>query len=274
MTDIFVTRMRNLCNSMSEAIILAHDNEKTARETCSAAHELATDVEIIAKTTHQLEDELTRTVQQIAIIETELLATASRQQKTEKIVGELQAKFARVEKEVNKTRQMNEKRVDKLTKMGDFLEKNRQFFKAGNKGLGQLDEANERFEKELKLAVQEADLYNIKYDEINGRIKTLEGVLKRLTDKSERAEEKAEINSQIIEEKAAAVKETQISNFEASANEDIALERIRELREKLFNAEERFKYAHKKEVEMQAVSNDLSSQYASQKEKYAKLQKK
>ena len=53
-------------------------------------------------------------------------------------MGELQAKFARVEKEVNKTRQMNEKRVDKLTKMGDFLEKNRQFFKAGNKGLGQV----------------------------------------------------------------------------------------------------------------------------------------
>ena len=81
---------------------------------------------------------MTRTVQQIAIIETELLATASRQQKTEKIVGELQAKFARVENEVKKTRQMNDKRVEKLTKMGDFLEKNRQLIKAGNKGLGQV----------------------------------------------------------------------------------------------------------------------------------------
>ena len=79
--------------------------------------------------------------------------------------------------------------------------------------------------------------------QINGRILTLQGVLKRLTDKAERvstgniiqrrvlksfqAEEKAEINAQIIEEKAAAVKETQINNLEASANEDNMLERIR-----------------------------------------------
>ena len=41
------------------------------------------------------------------------------------------------------------------------------------------------------------------------------------------AEEKAEINSQIIEEKQAAVKETQLNNLEASANEDNMLERIR-----------------------------------------------
>ena len=58
---------------------------------------MATDVEIIAKTTHQLEDELTQTVQQIALIETELVATASRQTKTEKIVSELQSKYARVQ---------------------------------------------------------------------------------------------------------------------------------------------------------------------------------
>ena len=118
--------------------LIAHDNEKQARETCSAAHELATDVEIIAKTTHQLEDELTRTTQLIAVIETELLATGSRQFKTEKIVGELQAKYARVENEVKKTKQLYEKRNDKLAKMGDFLEKNRQLIKAGNKGLAQV----------------------------------------------------------------------------------------------------------------------------------------
>ena len=118
--------------------LTAHDNELQARETCSAAHELATDVEIIAKTTHQLEDELARTTQIIAVIETELLATGSRQFKTEKIVGELQAKCARVENEVKKTKQLYEKRNDKLAKMGDFLEKNRQLIKAGNKGLGQV----------------------------------------------------------------------------------------------------------------------------------------
>ena len=71
---------------------------------------------------------------------------------------------------------------------------------------------------------------------------TLEGVLKKLTHKAERvrnirsdfcslmflqAEEKAEINAQIIEEKQAAVKETEINNLEASANEDNMLERIR-----------------------------------------------
>lgn len=45
----------------------------------------------------------------------------------------------------------------------------------------------------------------------------------------------------------------------------------RDLRERLFNAEERYKYAHKKEVELQAVADDLSSQYQSEKEKYAQL---
>ena len=89
-----IWKVTGKCNNWSRK---AHENEKQARETCSAAHELATDVEIIAKTTHQLEDELTQTVQQIALIETELVATASRQTKTEKIVSELQSKYARVQ---------------------------------------------------------------------------------------------------------------------------------------------------------------------------------
>ena len=48
MADIFVSRMRKLCNSMSEAIYLAAENEKQAREVCSNANELTTDVEIVS----------------------------------------------------------------------------------------------------------------------------------------------------------------------------------------------------------------------------------
>ena len=48
MADIFVSRMRKLCNSMSEAIYLAAENEKQAREVCGNANELATDVEIVS----------------------------------------------------------------------------------------------------------------------------------------------------------------------------------------------------------------------------------
>ena len=50
MADIFVSRMRKLCNSMSEAIYLAAENEKQAREVCGNANELATDVEIVSFT--------------------------------------------------------------------------------------------------------------------------------------------------------------------------------------------------------------------------------
>ena len=48
MADIFVSRMRKLCNSMSEAIYLAAENEKQAREVCTNANELTTDVEIVS----------------------------------------------------------------------------------------------------------------------------------------------------------------------------------------------------------------------------------
>lgn len=46
---------------------------------------------------------------------------------------------------------------------------------------------------------------------------------------------------------------------------------FRDLKERLFNAEERYKYAHTKEVELQAVADDLAVQYESEKKKFAQL---
>ena len=183
MADIFVSRMRKLCNSMSEAIYLAAENEKQAREVCTNANELTTDVEIvsfpakipqnsikdrhvspywalekilrsiksfisvliahfmgfkIAKTTHHMEDELTQTQQQISAIEHELLSVSSRQMKTEKIANELNSRFLHVQSDVQNQRIELEKREDKLKKMKEFLEQNRQQHKVDNKQLYQV----------------------------------------------------------------------------------------------------------------------------------------
>ena len=45
MADIFTSRMRNLCNSMTEAIIQASENEKEARTKCNISEDLAADVD-------------------------------------------------------------------------------------------------------------------------------------------------------------------------------------------------------------------------------------
>ena len=85
-----------------------------------------------------MEDELARTAFQISYIESELVSANSRQVKTEKIVSELQSRYLHVENDVQKAKQQYEKRSDKLQRMGEFLEKNRQLIKAGNRGLTQV----------------------------------------------------------------------------------------------------------------------------------------
>ena len=44
----------------------------------------------------------------------------------------------RDEAEVDKTKHLYDQRMEKLSRMGEFLEKNRQLIKAGNKGLSQV----------------------------------------------------------------------------------------------------------------------------------------
>lgn len=273
MADIFVSRMRKLCNSMSEAIYLAAENEKQAREVCTNANELTTDVEIIAKTTHHMEDELTQTQQQISAIEHELLSVSSRQMKTEKIASELNSRFLHVQSDVQNQRIELEKREDKLKKMKEFLEQNRQQHKVDNKRLYQLDELNDSYDKELKLALQQAEDYTVKYEEITARIKTLEAQLIKQNNKGDLAEEKAELNQEILTEKKEAVKQLEIESIEHSANEDNIMERMRQLREQLFQAEERFKFANKKENELQDLANDLSQQFSQARDQLSSLQK-
>lgn len=273
MADIFVSRMRKLCNSMSEAIYLAAENEKQAREVCTNANELTTDVEIIANTTHHMEDELTQTQQQISAIEHELLSVSSRQMKTEKIANELNSRFLHVQSDVQNQRIELEKREDKLKKMKEFLEQNRQQHKVDNKRLYQLDELNDSYDKELKLALQQAEDYTVKYEEITARIKTLEAQLIKQNNKGDLAEEKAELNQEILTEKKEAVKQLEIEGIEHSANEDNIMERMRQLREQLFQAEERFKFANKKETELQDLANDLSQQFSQARDQLSSLQK-
>ena len=92
----------------------------------------------IAKTTHHMEDELTQTQQQISAIEHELLSVSSRQMKTEKIANELNSRFLHVQSDVQNQRIELEKREDKLKKMKEFLEQNRQQHKVDNKRLYQV----------------------------------------------------------------------------------------------------------------------------------------
>ena len=92
----------------------------------------------IAKTTHHMEDELTQTQQQISAIEHELLSVSSRQMKTEKIANELNSRFLHVQSDVQNQRIELEKREDKLKKMKEFLEQNRQQHKLDNKRLYQV----------------------------------------------------------------------------------------------------------------------------------------
>jgi chromosome segregation ATPase len=273
MADIFVSRMRKLCNSMSEAIYVAAESEKAAREVGSNASELVEDVSIIAKTTHHMEDELTQTQQQISAIEHELVAVSSRQHKTEKIANELNSRFLHVQSDVQNQRIELEKREDKLKKMKEFLEQGRQQQKIDNKQLTQLDELNDSYDKELKTALQQAEDYTVKYEEIMARIKTLETQLIKQNNKGDKAEEKAELNQEIVAEKKEAVKQMEIENIEHSANEDNIMEQMRQLREKLFHAEERFKFANKKEVELQDLADDLSHQYSTARDQLSKLKK-
>ena len=48
---------------------------------------------------------------------------------------------------------------------------------------------------------------------------------------------------------------------------------FRQLREQLFQAEERFKFANKKETELQDLANDLSEQYSQARDQLSSLQK-
>merc|ERR1711962_1985598 len=91
--------------------------------------------------------------------------------------------------------------------------------------------------------------------------------------RGDKAEEKAELNQEILTEKKEAVKQMEIASIENSANEDNIMERMRQLREQLFQAEERFKFANKKEVELQDLADDLSQQYGQAREQLSKLQK-
>lgn len=273
MADIFVSRMRKLCNSMSEAIYMAADNEKQAREVCTNANELTTDVEIIAKTTHHMEDDLTQCQQQISAIEHELLSVTSRQMKTEKIANELNSRFLHIQSDVKNQKIELEKREDKLKKMKEFLEQNRVQHKVDNKRLNQLDELNESYDKELKSALQQAEDYTVKYEEITARIKTLEVQLIKQNNKADLAEEKAELNQEILNEKKETVKKLEIEGIEHSANEDNIMERMRQLREQLFQAEERFKFANKKEIELQDLATDLSQQFNQARDQLSTLQK-
>lgn len=273
MADIFVSRMRKLCNSMTEAVYNASEFEKQAREVCTNANELSTDVEIIAKTTHQMEDELLRTQQQIATIEHELLSASSRKLKTEKIASELNSRFLHVQTDVQNQRIELEKREDKLKKMKEFLEQNRLQQKIDNKRLTQLDELNDKYDKELKTALQQAEDYTVKYEEIMARIKTLESQLIKQNNRGDLAEERADFNHELLGEKKDAVKNLEISNIEQSATEDNILEKMRQLREQLFQAEERFKFANKKEVELQELADGLSHQYSQAQTEYSQLKK-
>ena len=85
-----------------------------------------------------MEDELTQTQQQISAIEHELLSVSSRQMKTEKIANELNSRFLHVQSDVQNQRIELEKREDKLKKMKEFLEQNRQQHKVDNKRLYQV----------------------------------------------------------------------------------------------------------------------------------------
>ena len=46
---------------------------------------------------------------------------------------------------------------------------------------------------------------------------------------------------------------------------------FRELRSRLFDAEERYKYAHKKEVDLREIADDLADKYHNEEQKYAQL---
>ena len=48
---------------------------------------------------------------------------------------------------------------------------------------------------------------------------------------------------------------------------------LRQLREQLFQAEERFKFANKKENELQDLANDLSQQFSQARDQLSSLQK-
>ena len=48
---------------------------------------------------------------------------------------------------------------------------------------------------------------------------------------------------------------------------------FRQLREQLFQAEERFKFANKKETELQDLANDLSQQFSQARDQLSSLQK-
>ncbi|CAG5080943.1 Oidioi.mRNA.OKI2018_I69.PAR.g9746.t1.cds [Oikopleura dioica] len=132
----------------------------------------------------------------------------------------------------------------------------------------QLDE--EKNERELKMELDRAEQRTVHYEELTVRIALLEKHLAAVKARGDQAEERGNINEDLLEEQLALQKQRELENIEHSSTEDNLLEEVRQKRDLVNAAEDRFAFAEKKRVELEAIANALKEKLL-QAQKQAQL---
>lgn len=274
MTDqYFVDQFKVNCINTHEKIEHAKEVEATLKEVKAKAEDLVHEVDIVGRQTQHSEDELLVTNQLIAQAEAKVQAFNNVTTKTNKILSELNSRLLNVENEIGKGKATLEDKNAKIEAHNDFIHQERQERKVDDKLLYDNELKYDGQEKELLKAIQSAEDYTIKYEEVKARIRTLEQVLRKQVDRGDKAEEKVQQMETLLAEKLVLQNEMNDQSIENSANEDNLLEDVRQKREALYNMEQRLAFAAGKRDEYQAVANDLNSKFIEEQKTFESLKK-
>jgi len=255
--------LRHLDNEITAtkaAVARAKEVETSLQDVRDHADEVAEEVRRVAHFIQQLDDQSGQTHALISVTEEKIKALSKAADKSEKLGAELTSRAANLEREISEARAKELGIEDRMDEIAGYLRQQRSTRTIDNRRLLEFQLDEEKKECELKLELERAEQRTVHYEEIRVRIGLMEKQLAKIVARGDSAEERGNMNQELLEEQIALQKQRELESIEHNSQEDNLLEEVRQKRELVQAAEDRFEFAEKKRIELDAIAKALTEQ--------------